>query len=76
MGIIDKSTHRLVCPKCGLSETATVLDKGSNWSGSHWQSGTKFEYFDTAWSGGCDAEPNLISATCRQCGVNAQHSAL
>lgn len=76
MGIIDKTIYRLTCPQCGVSETATVLDKGSSWSGSHWQSGTKFERFDTAWSGGGDTEPNLISATCKQCDVDAQRSAL
>ncbi|MCA3215582.1 MAG: hypothetical protein ING39_09190 [Burkholderiales bacterium] len=49
MGIIDKTTHRLTCPQCGASETANVLDKGSNWSGSHWQSGANFERFETTW---------------------------
>lgn len=75
MGIIDKTTHRLTCPQCGASETANVLDKGSNWSGSHWQSGANFERFKTTWSGGGNTEPDLVSATCRQCGVAAQRSA-
>lgn len=75
MGIIDKSTCRLTCPHCGASETANVLDKGSNWSGSHWQSGAKFERFETSWFGGGSTEPNLILATCKQCGVAAQRSA-
>ena len=74
MGIIDKTTYRLTCPQCGAAETAAVLDKGSNWSGSHWQSGAKFEQFETAWSGGGGTEPDLISATCNQCGVAAQRS--
>lgn len=72
MGIIDKTTHRLTCPQCGASETADVLDKGSNWSGSHWQSSAKFERFDTTWSGGGSVEPDLVSATCRLCSVPAQ----
>lgn len=72
MGIIDKTTHRLTCPQCGASETVDVLDKGSNWSGSHWQSGAKFERFDTTWSGGGSAEPDLVSATCKLCSVPAQ----
>jgi hypothetical protein len=75
VGIIDKTTHRLTCPQCGASETADVLDKGSNWSGSHWQSGAKFERFETTWSGGGSTEPDLGSATCKQCGVAAQRSA-
>lgn len=41
MGNIDKTTHRLTRPQCGASETANVLDKGSNWSGSHWLSPPK-----------------------------------
>ena len=74
MGIIDKTTYRLACPQCGSGETANVLDKGSNWSGSHWQSRATFERFETSWSGGGSNEPALISATCKQCGVAAQRS--
>lgn len=60
MGIIDKTTHSLTCPQCGASETVIVLGKGSNWSGSHWQSGAKFERFETTWSGGGNVSfPNL-----------------
>ena len=75
MGIIDKTTYRLTCPQCGAAEMANVLDKGSNWSGSHWQSGATFERFETSWSGGGRIEPELLSATCKQCGVAAQRSA-
>jgi len=75
VGIIDKTTYRLTCPKCGAVEKANVLDKGSNWSGSYWQSGATFERFETSWSGGGSTEPDLTSATCRQCGVAAQRSA-
>lgn len=73
--MIDKTTHRLTRPQCGAVETAKVLDKGSNWSGSHWQSDATFERFETSWSGGGSTEPDLISATCKQCGVAAQRSA-
>ncbi len=72
MGIIDKTTHRLTCPQCGASETANVLGKGSNWSGSHWQSGANLGRFETTWSGGGSTEPDLVSATCKQCSVPAQ----
>jgi predicted RNA-binding Zn-ribbon protein involved in translation (DUF1610 family) len=75
MGIIDKTTHHLTCPQCGASEACIVLDKGSNWSGSHWQSGAKFERFETTWSGGGSTEPELVSATCKQCGAAARRSA-
>jgi hypothetical protein len=75
VGIIDKTTYRLTCPQCDAVETANVLDKGSNWSGSHWQSGATFERFETSWSGGGSTEPVLISAKCKQCGVAAHSSA-
>ena len=72
MGIIDKTTHLLTCPQCGASETANVLDRGSNWIGSHWQRGANFERFETTWSGGGDTGPDLVSATYKQCSVPAQ----
>jgi len=75
VGIIDKTTYSLTCPQCGAAATANVLDKGSNWSGSHWQSGATFERFETSWSGGGSTEPDLIAATCKQCGVAARRSA-
>jgi hypothetical protein len=75
VGIIDKTAYRLTCSQCGAAETANVLDKGSNWSGSHWQSGANFEQFETTWSGGGSTEPELISANCKRCGVAAQRGA-
>ena len=72
MGIIDKTTYRLSCPACGTEETASVLDKGSGWGGSHWQSGVSFSSFDTSWSGGVKQEPKLTSAKCKRCGGAAQ----
>lgn len=72
MGTIDKTTYRLTCPQCGTTETGVILDKGSNWSGSHWQSGAKFDQFETSWSGGGSTEPDLVSATCSRCGAAAQ----
>lgn len=75
MGIIDKTTYLLTCPQCGASEAGDVLDKGSNWSGSRWQSDATFERFETSWSGGDSTEPDIVSATCKQCGVAAQRSA-
>ncbi len=74
MGTIDKTIHHLTCPLCGASETANVLDKGSNWGGPNWQSSAKFERFDTTWSGGGPVEPDLLSATCKECSVAAQHT--
>lgn len=75
MGTIDKTTYRLTCPQCGTTEVGAILDKGSNWNGSHWQSGAEFEHFETSWSGGGSTEPTLNSVTCIGCRVAAQYRA-
>ncbi len=67
MGIIDKTKYKLRCESCGVDEQSAVLDKGSNWGGSSWQSGTKFENFETEWVGGGITEPELIDAKCNKC---------
>jgi hypothetical protein len=51
-----------------------VLDKGSNYSGSNWGGGAKFEKFTTQWSGGGDTEPELKKAICVSCGEPADVS--
>jgi hypothetical protein len=71
MGIIDSTSYTLECPKCATSESAKVLDKGSGWGGSSWQDGATFEKFITSWSGGGRQEPDLVSATCKECGQPA-----
>ena len=71
MGTIDKCTYTLTCTKCGATEFSSVLDKGSSWSGSSWETGTEFFGFNTAWSGGGIDEPELQSASCKQCGIPA-----
>lgn len=67
MGVIDKKVYTLRCPDCGASERAVVLDKGSMWSGSHWQGSAPFTLFITAWRGGGKEEPQLVTAGCKQC---------
>jgi hypothetical protein len=68
MGVIDKTTYILSCKNCKEEETSSVLDKGSNWSASHWQSGAIFKKFKTNWDGGGIVEPTLLDATCNACG--------
>jgi len=69
MGIIDKCTYTLSCEICGISEEKSVLDKGSGWSGSSWQSPPKFANFNVEWNGnGGREEPDLVSAMCTKCG--------
>ncbi len=71
MGVIDKTTYTLTCPKCGTKESASVLEKGSGWGGS-WQEGASFLSFKTQWIGGGKQEPKLTSATCGECGAEAK----
>lgn len=71
MGIIDKCTYTLSCSKCGVSEASSVLDKGSGWGGSSWGSSASFSNFITTWSGGDKEEPDLLSASCKECGASA-----
>ncbi|MDB5984915.1 MAG: hypothetical protein JWQ69_5930 [Pseudomonas sp.] len=72
MGVIDQTIHKLSCEGCRIEEEQKVLDKGSGWGGSSWQSGVDFQHFETSWSGGGKTEPNLTQATCRKCGKPAK----
>ncbi len=70
MGVSDKLWFRLVCPKCGASETLSVLDYGSTWSGPAWGNLGDAERFDldATKSGG---EPEVKGAICKVCGIAA-----
>jgi len=70
MGYIDSAKYTLSCPRCGTTESASVLEKGSCW-GSSWQEGVSFAMFDTQWNGGGKCEPTLTSATCKKCSIAA-----
>lgn len=73
IGIIEQTTYTLTCPKCGASKSPKVLDKGSNWNGSCWQSGASFALFQTTWDGeGGSVEHSLSIATCKSCQSKAQ----
>ena len=72
MGIIDKTIHKLSCEDCHIEEEQKVLDKGSGWSGSSWQSGVDFRHFETSWFGGGKTEPDITKATCKKCGKLAK----
>ena len=71
MGTIDKTVYKLTCPQCGISETSSVLDKGSGWGGSCWDEKTSFSKFKTEWNGGGSQEPKLTLAACKACGGSA-----
>ncbi|MBB3092144.1 hypothetical protein [Nocardioides albus] len=69
MGTIDSATITLTCPSCGKAESDRVLDKGSGWSGSHWQAPT-FRQFDVTLTGNAKDE-YVVAGTCPQCQVTA-----
>lgn len=68
MGVIDKTVYTLTCNDCGVSEESRVLDRGSGWGGSVWDSSAYFAKFDTEWEGGGPVETILISSKCKNCG--------
>lgn len=75
MGIIDSTIHKLECSKCGTAEEHKILDKGSQYSGSHWGSGCEFQNFNTTWDGeGGRDEPSISDATCSSCGSKATYT--
>jgi hypothetical protein len=69
MSVIDKSIYTLTCPACHAHQEKAILDKGSTFGGSYWQSSVTFELFTTAWQGGGHEEPKLVSASCKTCKI-------
>ncbi len=69
MGTIDGENITLTCPACGATETCRILDKGSGWGGSHWQTPT-FERFDITLSGSATTYYN-VSGVCVACNADA-----
>lgn len=67
MGTIDQKTYTLTCQNCHKVEKGKVLDKGSSFGGSSWQSKVDFINFDVKWVGGGISEPEIISANCKKC---------
>jgi predicted RNA-binding Zn-ribbon protein involved in translation (DUF1610 family) len=70
MGIIDKTQYEFECPNCKIKEQVRILDKGSEWSGSHWQNGPSLNKFDVIWSGGEKEEPCIENKKCKKCGTD------
>jgi hypothetical protein len=67
MGYIDESTHTFFCPQCSIQEKIKIFDKGTMWSGSHWQPGRLLEHFDVQWAGGGSVEPTVTEVHCKKC---------
>jgi len=71
MGVIDKLWIKVTCEGCKATETSSVLDQGSGWSGSHWGSPGPFTQFDVICEGGGKEEPTVVFAKCKACGSAA-----
>ena len=69
MGIIDKASYKFTCPQCGITETATILDKGNRYSGSDWQSGPSLAHFNISWKRDEYSEPQIESVSCKECRI-------
>lgn len=74
MGIIDQTTFKLFCSVCGVSEVVVAYQKGSQFSGGHWQGSVDFSRFRASWSGGGVDEPKITQAICGACGASASVS--
>jgi hypothetical protein len=71
MGTIDKLWVKLTCEACDISETSSASDKGSGWSGSHWNQLGPYSDFDATMEGGGKVDPEVTSAKCKRCGCEA-----
>ena len=74
MGINDQITYTLTCQKCAQVEKKKVLDKGSSFGGSSWQSGVVFSEFDVTWTRGGIYEPSIAKTLCKKCDIAANIS--
>ena len=68
MGIIDSTIHRVSCPSCGASEEVKILDRGSSWGGSQWQTGVALAKFDVKWTGVIEFNSRVFSAQVQEWG--------
>jgi hypothetical protein len=75
MGVIDQITHLLTCTKCGASESVTIVQYGSAYSGGNWQPGKPMSQFTVTWGAGDGfTGPCITLATCNTCGSTPEVS--
>ena len=72
MGTIDRITYTLKCPRCGAEEKISASDKGSMWSGSHWNELPAPKLFDGILTGGERETPKIADPQCKTCKVSAE----
>jgi hypothetical protein len=71
MGIIDSTSVKLTCAKCGATETGRAVQKGSSYGAGSWGDFGAFFQLDVASEQGIDG-PEVTSADCKKCKVPAR----
>jgi hypothetical protein len=71
MGLIDKKSFNIICPKCSNSELLEVSQKGSSFS-AHWQDLPTSKLFDILLKQLEGEEPKVEKATCKDCNIEAK----
>jgi len=71
MGIIDETSARLTCAKCGATEVLRAVQKGSSYGLGGWGDFGASSKFEVQSKRGVDG-PEVTSAVCRKCKVPAQ----
>ncbi|WP_156882869.1 hypothetical protein [Rhodovulum sp. P5] len=72
MGIIDSTYFRIRCPQCGTVNIAETHQRGSNWSPGSWGSISGGGDFSLSVKDDDVSGPDIVSATCKQCGEAAE----
>ena len=67
MGVIDQSSHRFKCHKCGAEDNLTTIQRGSSW-GASWGEAKISTVFDIDWNNDQYGEPQPIKIVCSKCG--------
>ena len=72
MGTIPNTTFIVTCPECNATESVTIVNRSSDYTGPVWPKGALLKEFDVLWSGGGCIEPEIVSAKCKKCGIRAE----
>ncbi len=71
MGFIDSNDFTVTCEKCGATENTRVVQRGSSF-GAHWSDPPALLKFESVWDSEARFGPQLTSAKCRKCGIDAK----
>jgi hypothetical protein len=71
MGVIDETSVKLSCEKCGAAEVQRAVQKGSVYGVGAWGNFGDFSQFDASTKQGIDG-PEVTSATCKKCKAPAR----